>query len=221
MRRTPWLGPALAATVVVAVVVAALVVPWPTALELRDWARSVGPLAPLVFVVAHALATTTPVVPRTAFTLSAGLIFGPWWGLLLALTGSTASAVLGFLIARRLGHRVVARLGAGRVRRLEARLSRRGLLTVTSTRLVPAIPFAPLNYTLGVTSVAPGAFLVGTVVGLAPGTAAVVLLGDAATGNTSPAMFVIFAVSGAIGLVGVVLSARADRRDRPARRRVQ
>lgn len=212
MRRTRWLGgyrALLAVAVLAAVVVVALTVPLPTPLEVRDGVRAVGPLAPVVFVLAHALATTTPFVPRTAFTLSAGLIFGPWWGLVLALLGSTVSAMLGFLIARRLGHRAVERLGPGRVRRLEERLSRRGLLTVTSTRLVPAIPFAPLNYTLGVTSVRRGPFLLGTVVGLVPGTAAVVLLGDAATGSTSPAMFVIFAVSGAVGLVGVLVSARS------------
>ena len=201
--------PALLVAVLVVVVLVALVVPLPSPLEVRGWARAAGPLAPVLFLAAHSLATTTPFVPRTVFTLSAGLIFGPWWGLVLALVGSTVSAVLGFLVARRLGHRAVARLGPGRVRRLEERLSRRGLLTVTSTRLVPAIPFAPLNYTLGVTTVAPGAFVLGTVVGLVPGTAAVVLLGDAATGGASPTMVVIFAVSGLLGLVGLAVSARS------------
>lgn len=94
---------------------------------------------------------------------------------------------------------------------LESRLSARGLLTVTSTRLVPAIPFAPLNYTFGVTSVGWRPYLLGTAVGLVPGTAAVVLLGDAVTGTTSPAMLAVFAVSGSIGLVGVLLSARRSR----------
>ena len=82
---------------------------------------------------------------------------------------------------------------------------------MTSSRLV-GIPFAPLNYTLGVTSVGWRAYVVGTVVGLVPGTAAVVLLGDAVTGGISPAMFVMFAVSGTLGAGGILVSARGRRR---------
>lgn len=198
---------ALLASLLVGLVVVALTVPLPSAVHVRDEVRALGPWAPVAFLLVHALVTTTP-LPRTAFTLSAGLLFGPWLGLLLCLVASTVSAALGFAVARRLGGRAVRRLGAGRVRMLESRLSSRGLLTVTSTRLLPAIPFAPLNYTFGVTTVAWRPYLLGTAVGLVPGTAAVVLLGDAVTGGTSPAMVVVFVVSGTIGLVGVLLSAR-------------
>ena len=202
----------LVGVVAVVVVLVGLLVPLPSPLALRDWARAVGPLAPLAFLVAHAVVTTTP-LPRTAFTLAAGLMFGPWWGLGLCLVASTLSALAAFGVSRRLGGRAVEKLGRGRIRRLEERLAQRSLLTVVSARLVPAIPFAPLNYGFGVTSVGWVPFGVGTAIGLVPGTAAVVLLGDAATGGTSPAMFAIFLGSGAIGVVGMLISAR-DRRGR-------
>lgn len=188
----------------------ALTVPLPSPLELRDWALRLGPAAPLVFFLAHAIITTTP-IPRTAFTLAAGLMFGPVWGFALAVGASVVSALLGFAIARRLGGRAIARLGPHRVRALEERLCERELLTVTSTRLV-GIPFAPLNYTLGVTSVRWPAYVVGTVIGLVPGTAAVVLLGDAVAGGTSPAMITVLLVTGTLGAIGVVVSARGRRR---------
>ncbi len=196
----------------VAALVLAFTVPLPSPLELRDWAVRLGPAAPLIFFLAHAVITTTP-IPRTAFTLAAGLMFGPVWGLALAVGASMVSALLGFAIARRLGGRAIARLGPHRVRALEERLCERELLTVTSSRLV-GIPFAPLNYTLGVTSVGWRAYLVGTVVGLIPGTAAVVLLGDAVTGGTSPAMLAMLAVSGTLGAAGILVSIRGRRRDR-------
>ncbi|NMO92778.1 TVP38/TMEM64 family protein [Actinomycetospora sp. TBRC 11914] len=196
--------------VLAAALVVAFTVPLPSPLELRDWAVRLGPTAPLVFFLAHAIITTTP-VPRTAFTLAAGLMFGPVWGLALAVGASLVSALLGFAIARRLGGRAIARLGPHRVRALEERLCERELLTVTSTRLV-GIPFAPLNYTLGVTSVGWPAYVVGTLVGLVPGTAVVVLLGDAVTGGTSPAMIVILLVTGTLGAIGVIVSARGRRR---------
>ena len=202
--RARWV---VLAVVLLAAVVLALVVPLPTALELRDRVRDLGAWAPVTFLLAHALVTTTP-IPRTAFSLAAGLLFGPWPALALCLVASTASAAAGFGIARRLGGRAIRRLGPGRVRLLEARLSSRGLLSVLSARLVPMIPFAPLNYTFGVTSVRWRHYLGGTVLGLVPGTTAVVLLGDAVTGTLSPTLVVIFVVSGAIGLAGVALCAR-------------
>lgn len=196
--------------VLVAAVVVAVTVPLPSPYELRDWAIRLGPTAPLVFFLAHAIVTTTP-IPRTAFTLAAGLMFGPVWGLALAVGASLVSALLGFAIARRLGGRAIARLGPHRVRALEERLCERELLTVTSSRLV-GIPFAPLNYTLGVTSVGWVAYVIGTLIGLVPGTAAVVLLGDAVTGGTSPGMIAMLLVTGTLGAIGVIVSARGRRR---------
>lgn len=204
-RRTRWV---LVAVLVAAVVAAALLLGPPDPSALRERVRALGAWAPLAFLLLHAVVTTTP-VPRTTFTLGAGVLFGPWVGLGVCLAGSTASALLGFLLSRRLGGgRAVARLGEGRVRALEQRLSRRGLVTVLSTRLVPALPFALLNYTFGVTTVGWRAYAVGTAIGLVPGTMAVVLAGDAVTGSGSPTTLVVFVAGGALGLAGMLWSSR-------------
>jgi uncharacterized membrane protein YdjX (TVP38/TMEM64 family) len=195
------------AAVLVAVAALALTVGLPDPVTLRERARALGPWGPLVFLLVHALVTTTP-FPRTTFTISAGLLFGPWVGVGVCLAASTVSAVLGFLLSRRLGGRAVARLGEGRVRAVERRLSRRGLVTVVSSRLVPALPFALLNYSFGVTTVRMSPYLVGTAVGLVPGTVAVVLAGDAVTGEASPTTLAVFVVSGLLGVAGVLWSAR-------------
>lgn len=202
--RARWI---LLALVLLAAVVVALTVPLPTPLELRDRVVALGAWAPVTFLLVHTVVTTTP-VPRTAFSLSAGLLFGPWLGMALCLVASVVSAAAGFAISRRLGGRAVERLGPGRVRLLEERLSARGLLAVVSARLVPFIPFAPLNYTFGVTTVRWRHYLVGTAIGLVPGTSAVVLFGDAVTGAFSPGMLAVFAVSGALGILGVLVCAR-------------
>jgi uncharacterized membrane protein YdjX (TVP38/TMEM64 family) len=207
LRPTGRLRWVVLAVVLVALVVLALTVSLPTPLALRDRVAALGPWAAVTFLVVHALVTVTP-IPRTAFSLSAGVLFGPWVGLALCVVASTISAAGAFALVRRLGGRAVQRLGPGRVRMLEARMSSRGFLTVLSTRLVPVLPFAPLNYTLGVTTVRWRPYLVGTAIGLVPGTAAAVLLGDAATGSLSPASLAVLLVSGAIGVVGVVLCAR-------------
>ena len=64
-----------------------------------------GPWFPLAFLVAHIVVTVVP-VPRTAFTLAAGLLFGPLPGAVIAVVASTASAVIALLLVRAAGWRL-------------------------------------------------------------------------------------------------------------------
>jgi uncharacterized membrane protein YdjX (TVP38/TMEM64 family) len=75
-------------------------------------------------------------------------------------------------------------------------------------RLVPAIPFSVLNYLCGLSAVRFWPYLVGTVVGIVPGTVAIVVLGDAVTGRPSPALIVVSVLCGLVGAVGIVVAAR-------------
>jgi len=72
----------LTGAVMVTLVAVALLVPLPSAVELRDWSTSMGPWFPLAFLAAHIVVTVLP-FPRTAFTLAAGLLFGPLLGITL------------------------------------------------------------------------------------------------------------------------------------------
>ena len=83
---------AIAATIVILVAIV-LLVPRPGAVQLRDWAESLGPWVPLAFLAAHIVVTVFP-FPRTAFTLASGLLFGPWLGIPIAVVASTVSALL-------------------------------------------------------------------------------------------------------------------------------
>jgi uncharacterized membrane protein YdjX (TVP38/TMEM64 family) len=49
---------------------------------------------------------------------------------------------------------------------------------------------------------------VGTVVGIVPGTVAIVVLGDAVTGRPSPALIVVSVICGLVGAAGIVVAAR-------------
>lgn len=191
----------LAATVTVAVV------PVPTPLQIRAWAESVGVAAPLLFLLGHALVTVAP-VPRTVFTLAAGLLFGPLLGVSLSLTATMLSAVLAFGVVRRLaGGPVRPHLDRQLLRTVDARLRRRGWLAVASLRLIPAVPFSVVNYCCALSSISFRHYLAGTV-GIVPGSVAVVLLGDALTGNTSPALLAVSLVGAAIGMLGLIAEAR-------------
>ncbi|WP_396933380.1 TVP38/TMEM64 family protein [Mycolicibacterium sp.] len=203
---------AILAAIVILVAIA-LLVPLPTAMQLRDWATSVGPWFPLAFLGAHLLVTVFP-FPRTAFTLAAGLLFGPALGVGIAVVASTGSAVIALLLIRAAGWQLSRLVRHPRVDTLDARLRQRGWPVVISMRLIPAVPFSVLNYAAGASSVRLVPYTVATVIGLLPGTAAVVILGDALTGNISPSLFVVSACTAALGIAGLVYEERLHRRDK-------
>jgi uncharacterized membrane protein YdjX (TVP38/TMEM64 family) len=201
----------LIALVIVILVAVALLVPLPTAVQLRDWATSVGPWFPIAFLAAHVVVTIFP-FPRTAFTLAAGLLFGPVLGIAIAVTASTISAVLALVLVRAAGWQLGRLVPHPRVSALDARLSVRGWPTILSMRLIPAVPFSVLNYAAGASAVRVLPYTLASVVGLIPGTAAVVVLGDALTGNVSPLLLLVSAVTASLGIAGLVYEMRAHRR---------
>lgn len=206
---------AIVAAVVILVAVAYLV-PLPTAVQMRDWATSAGPWFPLVFFLAHVVVTIFP-FPRTAFTLSAGLLFGPLLGVSLAVVASTVSAIVALLLVRAAGLQLNRLVSHPRVEMVDARLRQRGWPTVLSMRMIPAVPFSVLNYAAGASAVRPVPFAIASFVGLLPGTAAIVILGDALTGNVSPLLFLVSAATASLGVAGLVYEVRSHRRsERPA-----
>jgi len=217
-RQLP--GPRTLATVVGVTVLVAMAI-WvsatfqPTAVQLRDWAESVGPWFPLAFLLAHIMATVVP-VPRTAFTLAAGLLFGPVLGVAIAVAASTFSAVLAMLLVRSVGWRLDRLIRHRAVHRVDERLRQRGWMAVLSLRLIPVMPFAAINYAAGASAVRIVPYTLATLAGLLPGTTAVVSLGNALAGHPSPLLYLVSACTGMLGLAGLVHEYRHYRQSRPA-----
>ncbi|WP_031940694.1 TVP38/TMEM64 family protein [Prescottella defluvii] len=199
----------LAALVGLAVLfAAAAVVPYPSIDQIRAWSESVGPIFPLIFFLVHVVVTVAP-VPRTLFTISAGVLFGAATGLLVTIAATTISAILALLLVRAIGRdTVAAHLTHPAVRAVDMRLERRGWLAVGSLRLIAPIPFSVINYCCGVSSIRTLPYTAATIVGIVPGTVGVVLLGDALTGEANPAMLLLSGICIAVGVAGLILDAR-------------
>jgi uncharacterized membrane protein YdjX (TVP38/TMEM64 family) len=200
----------LAAAIVILVAVAVLV-PLPTAVQLRDWATSVGPWFPLAFLGAHIVVTVFP-FPRTAFTLAAGLLFGPLLGVAIGVVASTASAIIALVLVRAAGWQLSRLVDHPQVDVLDARLRARGWPAILSMRMIPAVPFSVLNYAAGASAVRVAPYALASFFGLMPGTAAVVILGDALTGNVSPLLFLVSLCTASLGVAGMVYEIRTHRR---------
>jgi uncharacterized membrane protein YdjX (TVP38/TMEM64 family) len=201
----------LTGTLIAILVAVALLVRLPSAVQLRDWSMSMGPWLPLAFLAAHIVVTVLP-FPRTAFTLAAGLLFGPVLGVTLAVVASTASAVIALELVRAAGWQLSRLVRHQAVETLDSRLRDRGWVAVLSLRLIPAVPFAPLNYAVGASAVRVLPYTVATVAGLLPGTAAVVILGDALTGHVSPLLFLVSLCTGLVGITLLAYEIRLHRR---------
>lgn len=212
-RQVPRRRLVVTAAAVAGLMVVALLVPLPTAVQLRDWATSLGPWFPLAFLGAQIVVTVLP-FPRTAFTLAAGLLFGPVLGVALAVIASTATAVIALVLVRLAGWQLNRLVRHQAVETLDARLRDRGWPAIMSLRLIPAVPFSVLNYAAGASAVRALPYTLATLAGLFPGTAAIVILGDALTGHVSPLLFLVSLCTGIVGVALLSYEIRHHRRQR-------
>jgi uncharacterized membrane protein YdjX (TVP38/TMEM64 family) len=121
------------------------------------------PLILLVFVVAELI-----LFPVLVLVFVCGLVFGPWLGTLYALLGSLASAVIPFLIGRKIGREKLERWGGKWVHKMESTLERRGIVAVFLVRKIPA-PYTLVNLICGASPVSLRDFLFGTFLGMGTG----------------------------------------------------
>ena len=72
--------------------------------DLRRTVQAAGLWAPLLFVLLQAIVTVAP-VPRTVFTVAAGVLFGSISGVLLTVTGTALAAATAYGLVRLVGGR--------------------------------------------------------------------------------------------------------------------
>mmetsp|Transcript_7113 Transcript_7113/g.12223 ORF Transcript_7113/g.12223 Transcript_7113/m.12223 type:complete len:385 (-) Transcript_7113:847-2001(-) len=119
-------------------------------------------------------------LPAVPLTMTAGAIFGSSQGTALVSVAGTLAATIAFLIARYLARDKVRAFAYKKVPRFQAidrAIGRDGLKFVTLLRLSPLLPLAASNYLYGLTSVDLGSYVLGSWIGMLPGTYAYVHAG--------------------------------------------
>jgi uncharacterized membrane protein YdjX (TVP38/TMEM64 family) len=118
----------------------------------------------------------------------------------------------------------VRRLAGDRLNRISKRLARRGVIAIAVLRLLPLAPFTIVNVVAGASHIGLRDFILGTVIGMAPGILATVVFVDRileAVRNPGIGTFVsLAAVAGLLVAVAVVVRRRlaslGDGQHRPA-----
>jgi uncharacterized membrane protein YdjX (TVP38/TMEM64 family) len=141
---------------------------------LRELGSASGPVAAIAgLAVASALA-----VPLSVMTVIAIVAFGPALGFAYTITGASLGGSISYGLGRFLGRAAVERLAGPRIQRISRKLGGHGLISVIAIRLVPISPFAIVNMLAGASHIAFRHFLLGTLLGMIPGTLAMIVFID-------------------------------------------
>lgn len=141
---------------------------------LQLWGQTYGPVFGTL-VVTLALVCAIPLSFLSVVTIVA---FGSVPGFFIALASAVLAAAITFELGKLLGHEVVVRMGGERVNTISRRLGKNGLLAVIAIRLVPIAPFAIVNMVAGTSHIRRRDMLLGTAIGMSPGTLIMVLFID-------------------------------------------
>ena len=173
---------------------------------LQNWIAGFGPMGYLVYVLLYIFACIF-MLPGSAFTIVAGIAFGPVTGALLALFAATLGATVAFIVARFLLRDVILnKFGSNPMfRKIDDGVSRNGTSFLILTRLVPVFPFSLQNYAYGLTGISLVTYSLVSLLTMAPGAFIFAYMaGDIATNGVSVMLLVKFAAAGLV-LFGVSL----------------
>lgn len=204
-KKGGWIRPLVILTALVAAIIAVRISGAGQYLEqekLRAVIAEYGTLGPVIYMLIYTLAPAL-FLPGLPITIAGGILFGPVWGVIYAITGATAGACVAFLVARYLARSWVERkLTSPRWKKLDKEVAKNGWKVVAFTRLIPLFPFNLLNYAFGLTSIKFSHYAVATFLFMLPACIAFIVFSssllDLLRGKVSPALLI------GLGLIIVV-----------------
>ena len=147
-------------------------------------------------------------LPGSLLTLCGGAIFGMARGTVYNVLASNLGATLAFLMARYFGRDFVSRLMKGRIESFDEKVAKHGFRFILTLRLIPLIPFNGLNLGSGLSRIKYRDYLLGSVLGMLPGTFIYTYFADAllkgATGSGKRALTNLIIASSLLILISSV-----------------
>ena len=144
---------------------------------LQSFIRQRGAWGPLIYVTAYTFRSLV-FFPASILTITAGILFGPWRGILLTMIGENISANISFVVGRYFTADLLKYLISKKhfVPRLTCKIQDNGFLTVLIMRLT-FLPFDLVGYSSGMCNIKQKDFAMATVIGTIPGLLTFVFLG--------------------------------------------
>lgn len=162
--------------------------------SLEAFINHYGSLAPLLFILIYAVAPSL-FLPGLPITVAAGIIFGPFWGVVYSITGATCGAGVAFLISRYIsGGFIERKMRGSKWEKFHDSAEKNGWKIVAATRLIPFFPFNILNYAFGLTKISFFDYIITTFLCMLPGCIAIIVFSssllDLLKGKITPELVV-------------------------------
>ncbi len=137
---------------------------------------SFGIWGPVIYIVLYVF---RPLIlfPAAIFSASAGAIWG-LEGLIYLLIGANLSSTAEFLLARYFAREAVEKLIKGKFSSVDEAVEKNGFVTVLLIRLIPNVAWDIQNLALGLTKVKFRDYALATLLGILPGSFALVYFGS-------------------------------------------
>ena len=143
---------------------------------LREMIQGYGWAGWLIFIGITALIAITP-IPVTIPALVAGSLYGVIAGSLFSFTGIFIGSWIGYWLARLTGQDLTFKLLGRHGPAVKKYLGDAGFLAMCTARLMPGLPYWPVNYGAGALGVSQYSFLSATFIASLPGQISLVAFG--------------------------------------------
>lgn len=173
--------------------------------RIAAWARQFAGQwwSPLALMGSYTIASVL-LFPRPLITFAAVVAFGPGLGFTYAMTGILIAALFTYIGGRMLKRSTVRNLAGEGLNSISGTLRKRGLVAVAALRLVPLAPFAVEGLLAGAMHIKLWHFMVGTFIGMLPGTLTATVFGDqlqAALHDPARINYLLLAIAAALLVV--------------------
>jgi uncharacterized membrane protein YdjX (TVP38/TMEM64 family) len=178
-----------------------------TAERVSGWSEALAELrwAPLLVIFIYTPAAFV-LFPRPLITLAAVIAFGPWLGFSYAMSGILLAGVISYYVGRALPRAKVRQIAGQKLHEMSEVLRKRGLISVLAVRVVPLAPFVVINIVAGAVRIKLWHFVVGTALGLLPGTLTTTVFGGELQAALEDPSKINYWLVGGVVLVFVLLT---------------
>jgi uncharacterized membrane protein YdjX (TVP38/TMEM64 family) len=146
--------------------------------QLMEWVDHSGLVAGLLYMGVYAVVIAFSLPGGAMMTITGGFLFGPLLGTGLTVLGATTGATILFLAARFAFAEYLHAKAGPALHKMETGFQENALSYLLTLRLIPLFPFWLVNLVPALLGVRLDVYLLGTVIGIIPGTVIYTMLGD-------------------------------------------
>ena len=167
-------------------------------------------VAVILYVSIYILQTGFSLPGGALMTLTGGFLFGSVLGTIFVNIGATTGATLAFLAARYVLRDWVERKFGKRIEPIQAGFAQNAFSYLLTLRLIPAFPFFLVNLVSGLTRIPLGTYVIGTSIGIIPGSFVYAFAGrqlgsiNSLAEIASPPVLLAFTFLGLLALVPIL-----------------